>query len=259
MSPGKLFLPPLPLKVKSLSRVLLFATPWTIACQAPPSMGFSRQEYWSGLPFPSPGDLPDPGIEPWSPIPQADSSSSEPPGKLKEVALNDWYLVIVQNTGVGMPSPSPGDLPNPGIKPGSPALPPDSLPTEPPGKPPLPLDPVKHSLQGSSAWVPALPLGRQTTLPSRHSLNLQACRLPQGRSRDNGKAPVWPVWGGPWPALTAAPPPAGEKARGRDEPASKSRPQAHPGGGATKAGSDTDVRLSAGQILPLAGIPPVCL
>ena len=45
---------------------LTLATPWTVACQAPLSMGFSRQEYWSGLPFPSPGDLPDPGIEPWS-------------------------------------------------------------------------------------------------------------------------------------------------------------------------------------------------
>ena len=54
-------------KVKSLSRVQLFATPWTVAYQAPLSMGFSRQEYWSGLPFPSPGDLPDPGIEPGSP------------------------------------------------------------------------------------------------------------------------------------------------------------------------------------------------
>ena len=54
-------------KVKSLSRVRLFATPRTAAHQAPPSMGFSRQEYWSGLPFPSPGDLPDPGIEPGSP------------------------------------------------------------------------------------------------------------------------------------------------------------------------------------------------
>ena len=53
--------------VKSLSRVRLFATPWTIAYQVPPSMGFSRQEYWSGLPFPSLGDLPDPGIEPRSP------------------------------------------------------------------------------------------------------------------------------------------------------------------------------------------------
>ena len=54
-------------KVKSLSRVRLFATPWTVAYQAPPSMGFSRQEYWSGVPFPSPGDLPNPGIEPGSP------------------------------------------------------------------------------------------------------------------------------------------------------------------------------------------------
>ena len=54
-------------KVKSLSCVRLFATPWTVACQDPPSMGFSRQEYWSGLPFPSPGDLPDPGIELRSP------------------------------------------------------------------------------------------------------------------------------------------------------------------------------------------------
>ena len=50
--------------VQSLSRVQLFATPWTIAYQASPSMGFSGQENWSGLPFPSPGDLPDPGIEP---------------------------------------------------------------------------------------------------------------------------------------------------------------------------------------------------
>ena len=54
-------------KVKSLSRVRLFVTPWTVAYQAPLSIGFSRQEYWSGLPFSSPGDLPDPGIEPRSP------------------------------------------------------------------------------------------------------------------------------------------------------------------------------------------------
>ena len=72
-------------KVKSLSRVRLFATPWTVAHQAPPPMapppmGFSRQEYWSGLPFPSPGDLPDPGIEPRSPALQADALTSEPPG-----------------------------------------------------------------------------------------------------------------------------------------------------------------------------------
>ena len=70
-------------EVKSLSRVQLFATPWTVAYQAPPSMGFSRQEYWSGLPFPSPGDLPDPGIEPRSPALEADALTSEPPGQRK--------------------------------------------------------------------------------------------------------------------------------------------------------------------------------
>ena len=64
-----------------LSHVQLFATPWTVAHQAPLSMGFSRQEYWSGLPFPSPGDLPNPGIEPMSPALQAASLPSKPPGK----------------------------------------------------------------------------------------------------------------------------------------------------------------------------------
>ena len=68
-------------KVKSLSHVSLFATLWTAAHQAPLSMGFSRQEYWSGLPFPSPGDLPNPGIKPRSPALQADALTSEPPGK----------------------------------------------------------------------------------------------------------------------------------------------------------------------------------
>ena len=68
-------------KVKSLSRVQLFATPWTVAHQAPPSIGFSRQEYWNGLPFPSPGDLPDPGIEPRSPALRAEALTSGPPGK----------------------------------------------------------------------------------------------------------------------------------------------------------------------------------
>ena len=68
-------------KVKSLSHVQLFATPWTVAHQTPLSMGFSRQEYWSGLPFPSPGDLPNPGIKPRSPTLQVDASTSEPPGK----------------------------------------------------------------------------------------------------------------------------------------------------------------------------------
>ena len=66
-----------------LSHVWLFATPWTVACQAPLSMGFSRQEYWSGLPFPLPGDLPDSGIKPASPLfpaRQADFLPVEPKG-----------------------------------------------------------------------------------------------------------------------------------------------------------------------------------
>ena len=67
--------------MKSGSRIRLFVTPWTVACQAPPSMGFSRQEYWSGVPFPSPGDLPNPGMEPGSPALQAGSLLSELPGK----------------------------------------------------------------------------------------------------------------------------------------------------------------------------------
>ena len=57
-------------------------TVWTVACQAPLSMKFSRQEYWNGFPLPFPGDLPDPGIKPGSPALQADSLLSEPPGKL---------------------------------------------------------------------------------------------------------------------------------------------------------------------------------
>ena len=75
------------MKVKSLSRVQLFATLWTVAHQATLSMGFSRQEYWSGLPFPSPGDLPDPGIKPRSPALQADALTSEP------IRIHKWYEV----------------------------------------------------------------------------------------------------------------------------------------------------------------------
>ena len=66
---------------KSLRHVQLSAIPWTVAYQASLSVGFSRQEYWSGLPFPSPGDLPDPGIKPRSPTLQANTLPSEPPGK----------------------------------------------------------------------------------------------------------------------------------------------------------------------------------
>ena len=66
-------------KVQSLSRVQLFATPWTVACQAPLSMEFSRQEYWSGLPFPTPWDIPDPGIEPASPALAGGFFATKPP------------------------------------------------------------------------------------------------------------------------------------------------------------------------------------
>ena len=68
-------------KVKSLSRVQFFGIPWTVAYQASQSMGFCRQKYWNRLPFPSPGDLPDPGIEPKSPALQTDVLPSKPPGK----------------------------------------------------------------------------------------------------------------------------------------------------------------------------------
>ena len=79
------------MKVKSLSRVQL-CDPWTVAHQAPPSIGFSRQEYWSGLPFPSPRDHPDPGIEPRSPTLQADALTSEPPGKPQYWNQTDYII-----------------------------------------------------------------------------------------------------------------------------------------------------------------------
>ena len=71
----------LPLRLVLLTYVQLFAIPWTVAPQAPLPMGFSRQEYWSGLPFPSLESLPNPGIEPASPALQADSLPAEPPGE----------------------------------------------------------------------------------------------------------------------------------------------------------------------------------
>ena len=75
-------------KWKSLSHVWLFVTPWTIQC-----MEFSRPEYWSGLPFPSPGDLPYPGTEPRSPALQADSLPAEPPGKTKNIGVGSLSLL----------------------------------------------------------------------------------------------------------------------------------------------------------------------
>ena len=92
-----LFLLDVLLLFQSLSRVWLFVTPWTVAHQASLSMGFPRQEYWSGLPCPPPGDLPDPGIIPRAPALQADSLLSEPPGK--HVILGLW------GTSLGQPAP----------------------------------------------------------------------------------------------------------------------------------------------------------
>ena len=82
-----------------LHSIWVFAIPWTVTYQAPPSMGFSRQECWGGLPFPSPGDLPYPGIEPVSPALQVDALPSEPPGKpleLLELIIPSAYEVIFQ-------------------------------------------------------------------------------------------------------------------------------------------------------------------
>ena len=79
------------------SPVQLFVTPWTVAHQAPLSVGFSKQEYWSGLPCPLPGDFPDTGIKPRSPTLQANSLPSEPPGK-PEVKYTAWYFFQLQSS-----------------------------------------------------------------------------------------------------------------------------------------------------------------
>ena len=81
-------------------------TPQTVASQAPLSMAFSRQEYWSGQPFPSPGYLPNPGIKPRSPALQADSLLSEPPGKPKDIGMDSLSLlqeiVLTQESNQGL-------------------------------------------------------------------------------------------------------------------------------------------------------------
>jgi len=79
--------------VQLLSHIWLFATPWTMACQDPLSMGFPRQEYWSGLLFPPPGDFPDPGIKHTSPALTGGFLTTEPPGKPS--LLISWSLILV--------------------------------------------------------------------------------------------------------------------------------------------------------------------
>ena len=99
-----------------------FATSWTVARQAPSSMGFSRQEHWSGVPFPSPGDLPDPGIELRSHILQEYALPAEPPGKTKNTEVGSLSLLqqifVTQELNWGLLHWQA-----------------DSLPAEPPGKP----------------------------------------------------------------------------------------------------------------------------
>ena len=141
-----------------LSLVQLFVTPWTVAYQAPQSMEFSRQEYWSGLPFLSPRDLPNPGIEPGYPTLQADALPSEPPGKSKQSEVAQSCPTLCNPMDYGLPCSSVHGTfqarvlewaaisfsrwsSRPGIEPGSPAeerlyrlSKAEALPSEPPGK-----------------------------------------------------------------------------------------------------------------------------
>ena len=136
--------------IQSLSHVQLFATPWTATSQDLLSVGFPRQEYWRWLPIPSPGDLPNPGMEPTSPALEGRFFTTELPGKPKiqttkaQCILSCFSRIRLfanpqtiacqaslsmgfsrQESWSGLPCPPPGDLPNSGIKPGplmSPAL-----------------------------------------------------------------------------------------------------------------------------------------
>ena len=91
------------ISVQSLSRVQLFATLWTVAHQAPLFMEFSREKYWSGLPYPPPGDLPNPGIEPRSPILQADSLPSGKPKNTGEDSLSLFQgIFLTQESKQGL-------------------------------------------------------------------------------------------------------------------------------------------------------------
>ena len=116
-----------------------FEIPWILAHQTPLSVGFPRQEYWSGSPFPSPGDLPKPGIKPKCHYCAVLSQSVvsdflQPCGLQPPRFLCSWGFSRQRYRG-GLPCPAPGDLPNPGIKLRSPALQDDSSPSKPPGKP----------------------------------------------------------------------------------------------------------------------------
>ena len=166
---------------QSLTHVQLFVTPWTVSLhQAPLSMEFSRQEYWSGLPFPPPGNLPNPGMELTSPVSPALAGrffTIEPSGKPQASEVNKLYPFLKcvsrsvmsnsfatpwtvacqvplsmgfsrQEYWRGLPFPPPGDLPDPGIEltsPVSPALAKRFFTTEPPGKPSLIYTKIQNS------------------------------------------------------------------------------------------------------------------
>ena len=142
--------------------VQLFVTPWTIAHQAPLSLEFSRQEYLSMLPFSSPGDLPDPGVEPGSPAFQADSLPSELPGKVMFNSIATPWTVAFQaplsrqEYWKRLPFLSLGDLPNPEIEPSSPALGGGFITTVPPRKPIPELGDVNLELDKAKTTLLAL-------------------------------------------------------------------------------------------------------
>ena len=121
-----------------------FVTPQTVACQDPLSMGFPRQDYWSELPFPYPGDLLNPAIKSMSSVLAGRFSTTESPGTPKSISrirlfVTPWTVACQASLSMEfyrqeywneLPLPSPGDLPNPGIEAGSPMLQADSLLTE---------------------------------------------------------------------------------------------------------------------------------
>ena len=107
----------------SCSVVSNSVTPRTGAHQAPLSLGFPRQEYWSGLPFPSPGDLPDPGIEPMFPVPQCGFFTTEPPGKPSQIdylslkSQVEYQLIITSPSFIFLIWAKTGDTMCPGVFP----------------------------------------------------------------------------------------------------------------------------------------------
>ena len=138
--------------LRCFSPVWLLVTLWSVAHQAPLSMGFPRQNKWSSLLFPSPGHLPDPRLEPSFPALAGRFFTTEPQGKPAEsesvscsvVSDSATSRIVARQAPLpmgfsrqeywsGLPFPSPGDLPNPGVAPWSPALQADSLLSEPPG------------------------------------------------------------------------------------------------------------------------------